>query len=84
MVKRRPARDGCVAAVAARHRRTLAVAPERQRMDHADHEHHPHADDEDVRVTSPMQEFSTGQVGVGFAVLAVGLALTFGVALVLA
>ena len=53
-------------------------------MDHADHEHHPHADDEDVRVTSPMQEFSTGQVGVGFAVLAVGLALTFGVALVLA
>jgi hypothetical protein len=47
--------------------------------DHADHDHHPHGDDEDDgRVTSPMQEFTTGQVGVGFAVLLVGLAVTFG------
>ena len=52
-------------------------------MDHADHDHHPD-DDEDERVTSPMQDFSTGQVGVGFAVLVVGLAATFGVALALA
>ncbi|MFB6167685.1 MAG: hypothetical protein ABEJ43_02435 [Haloferacaceae archaeon] len=51
-------------------------------MDHADH-HNSHEADEG-RVTSPMQEFSTGQVGVGFAVLAVGLAVTVGLALVLA
>lgn len=50
-------------------------------MDHVDHDHHPHEDGEDVRVTAPMQEFTTGQVGVGFAVLAVGLAVTFGIAL---
>ncbi len=53
-------------------------------MDHADHDHHPHEDGESVRVTSPMQDFTTGQVGVGFAVLAVGLAATFGIALALA
>jgi hypothetical protein len=50
--------------------------------DHADHEHHPHSDGEG-RVTSPMQEFTTGQVGIGVAVLLVGLAVTFGVALLL-
>jgi len=44
---------------------------------------HDHGDDEG-RVTAPMQEFSTGQVGIGFAVLVVGLVLTFGVALTLA
>jgi hypothetical protein len=48
--------------------------------DHADHEHHPHGDDEG-RVTSPMQAFTTGQVGIGFAVLLVGLAVTFGLPL---
>ncbi|MFB6305240.1 MAG: hypothetical protein ABEH47_08740 [Haloferacaceae archaeon] len=53
--------------------------------DHADHDHHPHESEADEgRVTSPMQEFDTGQVGVGFAVLLVGLAVTFGVPLLLA
>ena len=35
------------------------------------------------RVTSPMQEFGTREVGVGFVVLAVGLAVTFGLPLIL-
>jgi hypothetical protein len=48
--------------------------------DHADHEHHTHDDDEG-RVTSPMQDFTTGQVGIGFVVLLVGLVVTFGVPL---
>ncbi|MFB6282255.1 MAG: hypothetical protein ABEH40_09560 [Haloferacaceae archaeon] len=52
--------------------------------DHGHDDHHDHAgDDEDLRVTSPMQEFTTGQVGIGFAVLLVGLAVTFGVPLLL-
>jgi hypothetical protein len=50
-------------------------------MDHADHGHD---DGDEGRVTSPMQAFGTGQVAVGVAVLVVGLALTFGLALVLA
>ena len=50
-------------------------------MDHADHGHD---DGEEGRVTSPMQEFTTGQVGLGFAVLAVGLVVTFGLAVALA
>ncbi|WP_202593849.1 DUF7550 family protein [Halolamina rubra] len=49
-------------------------------MDDHDHDH----GDDEGRVTAPMQEFSTGQVGIGFAVLVVGLVLTFGVALTLA
>jgi hypothetical protein len=49
--------------------------------DHADHEHHPHGEEEEGRVTSPMQEFTTGQVGIGFVVLLVGLAVVFGVPL---
>jgi len=49
--------------------------------DHADHEHHPHGEEEEGRVTSPMKEFTTGQVGIGFAVLLVGLAVTFGLPL---
>jgi len=49
-------------------------------MDDYDHDH----GDDEGRVTAPMQEFSTGQVGIGFAVLVVGLVLTFGVALTLA
>jgi hypothetical protein len=52
--------------------------------DHSDHEHHPHGDEEAGRVTSPMQQFTTGQVGVGFLVLLVGLAMTFGLTLALA
>jgi hypothetical protein len=49
--------------------------------DHAEHEHHPHGDEEDGRITSPMQDFTTGQVGIGFVVLLVGLAVTFGLPL---
>jgi len=43
-----------------------------------DHNHDEHGDSEG-RTTAPMQEFSTGQVGIGVAVLVVGLLLTFGV-----
>ena len=35
------------------------------------------------RVTSPMQEFGTREVGIGFVVMAVGLAITFGLPLLL-
>lgn len=54
--------------------------------DHAHDDDHGHGDheDEDGRVTSPMQDFSTSQVGVGFAVLAVGLLVTFGIPLLAA
>lgn len=40
---------------------------------------HGHADDgsEAGRVTSPMQEFSMGQVTTGFVVLLVGLAVAY-------
>ena len=41
--------------------------------DHGDHE-------SEGRVTSPMQEFGMGQVGIGFVVMLVGLVLTFGLA----
>jgi len=37
-----------------------------------------------LRSTAPQSEFTTGQVARGFLVLAVGLALTFGVAIALA
>jgi hypothetical protein len=47
-----------------------------------DHDNHPHSDGEG-RVTSPMQEFTTGQAGVGVVVLLVGLAVTFGLPLLL-
>lgn len=47
----------------------------------------PHQEAEDTtagdRETSPMQPFSARQVGVGIAVLAVGLAVTFGIPLLL-
>jgi hypothetical protein len=49
---------------------------------HEGHEHHPH-DDAEGRVTSPMQEFTVGQAGAGFVVLVVGLAVTFGLPLLL-
>jgi hypothetical protein len=48
--------------------------------DHDDHD----ADESDHRVTSPMQSFTADQVGVGLVVLVVGLAVTFGVPLLLA
>ena len=38
---------------------------------------------EDERITSPMQEFSTGQAVRGVVVFVVGLALTFGLPLLL-
>lgn len=47
---------------------------------HAEHEHAAHESAEEGRVTAPMQEFTTGQVGFGLAVLVVGLLLTFGLA----
>jgi hypothetical protein len=51
--------------------------------DHSDHDHHPHGDD-GGRVTSPMQAFSTAQAGIGFLILLVGLAVTFGLPLAFA
>ncbi len=50
---------------------------------HADAEHGRDVDRLE-RVTAPMQEFGTGEVGVGFVVLAVGLAVTFGLPFLLA
>ncbi|MCG1002812.1 MULTISPECIES: hypothetical protein [Halobacterium] len=41
-----------------------------------DHAHDDHADDAG-RVTSPMQDYSTGQVGTGFLVLLVGVAVAY-------
>jgi hypothetical protein len=49
-----------------------------------DHDHSGHESSGDERVTSPMQAFSTSQVGVGLAVLAVGLVVTFGLPLLAA
>ena len=40
-------------------------------------------DEEPERVTSPMQAYTTSQVTIGFLVLLVGLAVTFGVPLLL-
>ncbi|WP_197425427.1 hypothetical protein [Halobacterium sp. CBA1126] len=36
-----------------------------------------HANDDSGRVTAPMQEFSTSEVGVGFLVLLVGVAVAY-------
>ncbi|WP_276301048.1 DUF7550 family protein [Halorussus lipolyticus] len=52
--------------------------------DHADHTDHGHDVEGLHRVTSPMQDFSMSQVGIGFAVLAVGLAVAFALPLVAA
>ncbi len=49
-----------------------------------DHGHDHGSDEEIERVTSPMQEFSSREVGIGLAVLAIGLLVTFGVPVVLA
>lgn len=48
-------------------------------MDQTDHRH----GNGSSRVTSPMQEYTAGQAGVGAAVLVVGLAVTFGLGLAL-
>ncbi|ELY27566.1 hypothetical protein C498_13524 [Haloferax volcanii DS2] len=59
------------------------VAP-RMSDDH-DHGHDDHHEDEqDGRVTSPMQEFSMSQVTTGVLVFVVGLVVTFGIPLALA
>ena len=49
--------------------------------DHTDHGHDVEGLD---RVTSPMQDFSMSQVGIGFAVLAVGLVVAFALPLIAA
>lgn len=49
--------------------------------DNADHTDHGHDVEGLDRVTSPMQEFTMSQVGVGFAVLAVGLVVAFAIPL---
>lgn len=46
-------------------------------MDDNDHDDH---GETAGRVTSPMQEYGMGNVGIGVAVLLVGLVLTFGLA----
>ena len=48
----------------------------------ADEEHGRDVDHLD-RVTAPMQEFGMREVGIGFAVVIVGLAVTFGLPLLL-
>lgn len=62
--------------------------------DDHDHDHATHGVDADehghdiegglVRTTSPMQAFGSREVGIGFAVLAVGLAVAFVLPLVAA
>ncbi|WP_191965877.1 MULTISPECIES: hypothetical protein [Haloferax] len=49
-----------------------------------DHDHGDHHSGEEGRVTSPMQDFTMGQVTTGVLVLVVGLAVTFGLPLFLA
>lgn len=43
---------------------------------------HDRSSDPEIRQTSPMRPFTTGQVGIGFVVLVVGLVVTFGLPLV--
>ena len=45
-----------------------------------DHSHEP---DPDARVTSPMQEFSSREAGIGAAVTLVGLLIAYGIPLLL-
>jgi hypothetical protein len=57
--------------------------------DHDGHDDHGHGHEDWAnpgpdRETSPMQSFSTRDVGVGFAVMFVGLVVVFGLPLVLA
>ncbi|WP_338728368.1 hypothetical protein [Haladaptatus sp. DJG-WS-42] len=47
-----------------------------------DHDHH--EGEVEGRVTSPMQEFSMGQVTTGFIITLIGLAVVFGLAFALA
>lgn len=61
--------------------------------DHDDHGHDGHGDHDEThghdvegleRTTSPMQEFTTREVGIGFAVLVVGLLVAFALPLLAA
>ena len=45
--------------------------------DHDDHADHGHDVEGLERVTSPMQSYTMGQVGIGIAVLVIGLVVTF-------
>ncbi|MFC6732450.1 hypothetical protein [Haladaptatus sp. DYSN1] len=51
--------------------------------DHGGHGEH-HEGESVGRVTSPMQEFTMGQVTTGFIVTLIGVALVFGLAFVMA
>ena len=52
-------------------------------MDHDDHDHHPHGETAEGRVTSPMQAYTAGEAGIGFLVLLIGAAVAFGVPILL-
>lgn len=49
--------------------------------DHAHGDDHSDHQSDEERVTSPMQEFTSSQVGIGLAVLVVGLVVAFGLPL---
>jgi hypothetical protein len=49
-----------------------------------DHDHDDHQSSDEERVTSPMQAFSSSQVGIGLTVLLVGLVVVFGIPLLAA
>ncbi|WP_254840282.1 DUF7550 family protein [Natronomonas marina] len=51
--------------------------------DHDDHDHHPH-DSAGERTTAPQSDYTARDVAFGAVVAAVGLAVTFGVPLLLA
>lgn len=48
---------------------------------HGDHEHHPHGSTSD-RTTAPQSEYTGAQIATGFVIAAVGIAITFGIPLV--
>jgi hypothetical protein len=52
--------------------------------DHDDHAEHGHDVEGLDRVTSPMQSYSMSQVGIGIAVLVVGLVVAFAIPLLVA
>jgi hypothetical protein len=51
--------------------------------DHDDHEHHPHESTEE-RTTAPQSDYTVRDVAIGFVVTLVGLAVVFGIPLLLA
>lgn len=50
--------------------------------DHADHEHHSHESSEE-RTTAPQSDYTSRDVAIGFVVTLVGMAVVFGVPLLL-